>query len=226
MKKVHQIRDFLIGALTMALLMSILVPAIAATPKKTITVSSDVTIFVDGVEMKPTDVNGNPVETFLYNGTTYVPLRAVSQYLGKAVKWDGTTRRVYIGKVPGQKQYIWDVCPPYQNGGAYDHGLFENVIIAGHTYSEGYVVGSDGFAWFNLNGEYNTFSFDVGHRDDKGIYDAELKIYLDDKLAYSLSLKPDMMPQHIDLPLYGALQMKIVTDYHGDHFALVNAELK
>lgn len=87
----------------MALLIGALLPATAASSKKTISVTTGVPIYVDGVEMKPTDANGNPVETFLYNDTTYVPLRAVSQYLGKAVKWDGNTRSVYIGDVPGKK---------------------------------------------------------------------------------------------------------------------------
>lgn len=226
MKKSNRTYSFLLGMLTMALLVGLVIPGVAASTQKAISVSSGVTIFVDGVEMKPTDVNGNPVETFLYNGTTYVPLRAVSQYLGKAVNWDGSNRRVYIGEVPGQGQYLWDVCPPYQSGGSYEHGIIENVIIAGKTYRKGYVVGSNGFAWFNLNGKYSTLSFDIGHRDDRGIYNAELKIYLDDELEYSLNLKPDMMPQHITLPLHGALQMKIVTDFHGDHYGIVNAEIK
>lgn len=114
MKKANQLRGFLLGMLTMALLMGLLIPAVAASANKTITVSGGLSIFVDGVEMKPTDANGNPVDVFLYNGTTYVPIRAVSQYLGKAVKWDGNTRSVYIGKDPNTASYLLNVCPPYQ----------------------------------------------------------------------------------------------------------------
>ena len=90
----NQLRGFVLGMLTTALLIGVLLPATAASSQKTISVTTGVPIYVDGVEMKPTDVNGNPVETFLYNGTTYVPLRAVSQYLGKAVKWDGNSRKI------------------------------------------------------------------------------------------------------------------------------------
>lgn len=204
----------------------LLLPATAASGQKTISVTTGIPIYVDGVKVEPTNASGIPVETFVYNGTTYVSLRAVSQYLGKTVKWDGSTQSVYIGEVPGEKASLWDVCPPYQTGGSYDHGFFENVPIVGHTYREGYVVGSNGFAWFNLNGKYNTLTFDIGHRDDAGIYDAELKVYLDDILAYTLSLKSDMLPKHVTIPLHGALQMKIVTDFHGDHYAIVNAEIK
>ena len=85
-----------------------------------------VKIYVDGVEMKPTDANGKPVDTFIYNGTTYVPLRAVSQSLGENVQWDGATQTVYIGDDPrmtansdANGSYILKVCPPYQTDGYY-----------------------------------------------------------------------------------------------------------
>lgn len=47
-------------------------------------------------------VNGNAVdkETLLYNGTTYVPLRAAGEALGMAVTYDAQTSTAYIGDVP------------------------------------------------------------------------------------------------------------------------------
>ena len=43
-----------------------------------------------------TDVNGNPVSGFVYDGTTYVPARAISEANGKDVTWDQQTGTVYI----------------------------------------------------------------------------------------------------------------------------------
>ncbi len=47
-------------------------------------------------------VNGTPVEqeTLLYNGTTYVPLRAAAEALGQEVSYDDATKTAYIGEVP------------------------------------------------------------------------------------------------------------------------------
>lgn len=59
---------------------------------------NNIKIYIDGGEIVPKDVNGNSVEPFTMNGTTYLPVRAISNALGKDVEWDGATQSVYIGK--------------------------------------------------------------------------------------------------------------------------------
>jgi hypothetical protein len=39
-------------------------------------------------------------EGFVYQGTTYVPLRFVAESLGKEVEWDQETLSIYVGKKP------------------------------------------------------------------------------------------------------------------------------
>lgn len=64
--------------------------------KKTIDVHyNDIKIYINNSLTAPKDGNGNPVEPFIYNGTTYLPLRAIAEALGKEVTWDGSTK-VYI----------------------------------------------------------------------------------------------------------------------------------
>lgn len=86
MRTWRRIRDVLTGCLLTVLLFSVVTTAGAALKSKTIEVYTGSSIYIDGVELHPTDANGKPVEVFSYNGTTYVPLRAVSESLGKAVK--------------------------------------------------------------------------------------------------------------------------------------------
>lgn len=62
-------------------------------------------IIVDGQKLNPTDVNGNKVEPIIYNGTTYLPVRAVANAIGKAVYWDGPNYTVYLGEMNGALEY-------------------------------------------------------------------------------------------------------------------------
>lgn len=59
---------------------------------------NNIKIFIDGAEIIPKDANGNVTEPFVMNGTTYLPVRAVSSAFSKDVEWDGATKSVYIGK--------------------------------------------------------------------------------------------------------------------------------
>lgn len=64
-----------------------------------------VKIVVDGQKINPTDANGNSVEPIIYNGTTYLPVRAVANAIGKAVYWDGPNYTVYLGNMDGKLEY-------------------------------------------------------------------------------------------------------------------------
>ena len=43
------------------------------------------------------DSNGNPLYPISYNGSLYLPIRAVSEIFGQPVKWDNETRTVQLG---------------------------------------------------------------------------------------------------------------------------------
>ena len=84
------------GLLGAALVMSM--PFASALTQKNITVERGVTVYVDDQKLNPGDANGNPVEPMLYNGTTYLPIRAVSAALNVPIAWDGTTSSAYLGE--------------------------------------------------------------------------------------------------------------------------------
>ena len=54
-------------------------------------VYNDIKIVADG------NTVSTDAEPFIYNGTTYLPVRAISEALGKEVNWDAQTNTVYIG---------------------------------------------------------------------------------------------------------------------------------
>lgn len=57
---------------------------------------NNIKINIDGKSITPTDANGKAVEPFIHDGTTYLPVRAVSNALGKKVDWDGDNMEVRI----------------------------------------------------------------------------------------------------------------------------------
>lgn len=86
----------LVFLLAAVLFVAAAVPAYAAMTGKSIDVYTGVRIFVNGRELHPADVKGNELETFIYEGTTYVPLRAVSEALGAEVTWNAEGKNVYV----------------------------------------------------------------------------------------------------------------------------------
>ncbi len=64
---------------------------------KTIQVATGVSLYINDQKLDPKDPNGNPVEPFILDGTTYLPVRAVSEALGVPIQWEGSTWSVYIG---------------------------------------------------------------------------------------------------------------------------------
>ena len=56
----------------------------------------DITVKVNGDEQNLKDGNGNAVYPIIYNGSTYLPIRAVGQLAGMTVGWDDDTQTVIL----------------------------------------------------------------------------------------------------------------------------------
>lgn len=64
---------------------------------------SNIKIQIDGVEFTPKDANGGTVEPFIYNGTTYLPVRGIAGAFGSEVNWSPETMTVSLGS----SQFDW-----------------------------------------------------------------------------------------------------------------------
>lgn len=58
----------------------------------------DISVELNGVRQVFKDANGQTVYPIIYNGTTYLPVRAVSALMKEPVEWNSGSRTVYIGK--------------------------------------------------------------------------------------------------------------------------------
>ena len=68
----------------------------ANTYRKTIIVTSGVNVEFNNEAIDMTDANGKAVEAFIYNGTTYVPIRAVSNAFGADIGYDRNTQTISV----------------------------------------------------------------------------------------------------------------------------------
>ncbi len=89
------IKGYILGFVSAAILLSGIAYATETTTLYDV-LANGISIFIDGEKLNPKDANGNPVEPLIYNGTTYLPVRAIATAFGKEVSWDGETKSVYI----------------------------------------------------------------------------------------------------------------------------------
>lgn len=57
---------------------------------------NNISVILDGKQLDLKDANGNSVEPFIYNGTNYLPVRAISEALGMTVVWDGDKNAIIL----------------------------------------------------------------------------------------------------------------------------------
>lgn len=88
----------LLTGLLAVVLLACTLPALANEAR--ITVTTGVSVYLDGVKLNLTDATGKAVDAFVSEGTTYVPVRAIGEALGLTVGWDGASRNVSLTGTP------------------------------------------------------------------------------------------------------------------------------
>ena len=89
--KFQRIKDILCGALIASMVLSTGTVAFAKVANINIPVSyNNIKVIVDGKQLTTNK------EPFTYEGTTYLPIRAVAEAVGKDVSWDGKTQTVTL----------------------------------------------------------------------------------------------------------------------------------
>ena len=98
--ELKKMRIFVLGLLIGAVTLFSIPGMAKNTVDKIEAVYCDIKLVVNGKNVVPKDADGKEVEPFIYNGTTYLPVRAVADALGKEVTWNGDTKTVSIGGEP------------------------------------------------------------------------------------------------------------------------------
>ena len=111
MKKLHNAKWFMLGMVVCLLISALSGQAFAKMGEEQIVVSyRNIVVMLNGVQLSLKDANGNFVEPFVYNGTTYLPIRSIGEALGLHVGWNETTNTATLSNTPLQQP----VSPPVQ----------------------------------------------------------------------------------------------------------------
>lgn len=175
----------------------------------------NIKIYVDGAQLVPKDSKGNTIEPFIYNGTTYLPVRAVGEAVGKEVRYDANTNSVYLGNgfntnsgyVSGTK------LEPYSKVQV----KVQDVVMSGNTYEDGikFAGGCNencGSVSFNLGGKYSTVSGVYGAVDeDISMTKEKVKLYLygDGILLQTFEIKQGQLIKNFTINVTGVSQLEI-----------------
>jgi len=90
-------RGFIAGMLTMLLIISMVGTASATVAKVTKELEyKDIKVTLDGKQLDLRNAKGEPVEPFMFEGTNYLPVRALAESLGLSVAWDGANATVVL----------------------------------------------------------------------------------------------------------------------------------
>ncbi len=216
MKLNHRLQGFIAGILAMIVLMGGGLYAKSGVEK--IDVKYDnIQIYKDRVLQVLKDAQGNPIEPFIYNGTTYVPVRVAAELAGVKVDWDGATKSIYLwDKDNKETAYLMDVCPPHA-GNEYKAYVKERetFLMAAKEYKKGVqlitspTVQEKGNVFFNLNGEYSEIEMTVGTLSSREGKSTDFEIYLDDTMVKKIIFKDGDVPQKVVLSVKGALKLEL-----------------
>ena len=219
----NQKRGFISGFITCALLCVLVMNVFAAPIEKTIKAAyNNIRIVVDNKEIKPTDANGNAVEPFIVNGTTYLPVRAVATALGKEVYWDGPNYTVYLGNMNGKLEYPslrLEDAVNISGGESYFKNSNGKTDNYGNTYTVAHYFNSTGYGDSGtfqtiLNMKYSRFkgtAYISAGTSQNGSW--TFWIENDGKIIYtSPPMTKTSSPVNIDLDITGCNDFKLICE--------------
>lgn len=138
----------------------------------------NIKVTLDGKELDLRNAKGDPVEPFMFGGTNYLPVRALSEALGLEVSWDSATATVVLSTPEAGDTVEWLA----------DSGTLgdSEVAIRGAKMvwdDDGNAAMVITYGWTN-HSQYRTYSFSMVN---ERAYQSGIKLpyaYLDDVKIY------------------------------------------
>lgn len=101
--KRNNLGSFFLGVFLTLLVTSMFGSAMAASLNVQKTLEyKNIEVTLNGEKLNLKDAKGNTIEPFIFDGTNYLPVRALAEALGLSVSWNSATNTVVLtdGKTP------------------------------------------------------------------------------------------------------------------------------
>lgn len=203
-------KKIIVTALLAAMILSTAVSMAASKSEEILVYKSEAKMYADCEEVQLSPA------PFVCEGTTYLPIRAVSQVLGEKVTYNATTKAIYIGAQPGESLYMTETLKPSAQlrGELYRLDYINKLEMYGDKYDTAITINQNGEMEFNLDGKYEELTADLGifrRTNDNAI--VPVLIYRDDKLYDTYFLLGNANdPKEIKVPLKGVKKLLIQLD--------------
>ena len=202
------VKSFIAGALIMAIILSA-GAAIAATERNISVIFRDIRLVVNGQQITPRDAQGNIVEPFIWQGSTFLPVRAVGEALGMPVSWDGATSTVYVGATPGGAPF-WTTVPFFQRSSS--AMTTRTVTSIGQSFANAISIGGNHNGWSEhaLNGQFNVLTGVIGQIDGTHTtMNSTISFIGDGRSLGSFTIGGTDHPLEISIDLTGVLVLRV-----------------
>lgn len=233
MKKHGNLKSFVLGVLATVMVLGLVLPASASVGSKSVELYyNNIKIRLNGQEIVARDANGNAVEPFIIDGTTYLPVRGVASALGLNVSWDGATQTVILGDDPQSNQpAAWLNDLDTFEGRAWvttitnqQHNSL-STANNGDTYERYLSTGADGSVSYLLNGKYarltGTFYLATAEKNTDKVF--RFMVYRDDNLIYtSPELGKGVNPVDFDIDVSNCYKLTIISQYNSPSSGWMN----
>lgn len=191
--------------------------------------NSGITVKYNNAVQTMTDTNGKTVYPITYEGTTYLPVRAVSKMLGIGVEWDQATQSVLLTDGAGGGTDLIETFEPYsftdENRQSWNKDITryyaqvrtsegKSQSIGGVNtdhwalmYTAMYCENPTVSGYYNIGGTYHTLTFQA-----YSSHDVTLSVYGDnDTLLGEFPLKGSQVPQTFTVSVEGTKELHFQT---------------
>lgn len=136
----------------------------------------DATFVLKGELWQPKDAKGNPMSAIFYNGSNYLPVRAVAEALKIPIDFDAATQKIYIGGKPGGQTPIFAMPMDIDNIYAILSKDPKETLVHDKQYKEVLKIDQYGDAVFKLDRKFKRLVLDAAVISP-GEHEVEFSLY-------------------------------------------------